>query len=59
MWWQVVAEEARESYKPSIYTELESNTADEMENNAELVKNWVDGWKPGLAWSGTGAVCGM
>ena len=48
---EVVAEEARESYKPAIYTELASNNADEMENNADLLKAWVDNWKPGAVWN--------
>lgn len=34
---QVVLEEARESYKPEILVELMSNTADELEANAEQV----------------------
>ena len=52
---EVVAEEARESYKPEIYVELDSNTADEMENNADILKAWVDTWKPGETWDASRA----
>merc|ERR1712086_465254 len=47
---EVVAEEARESYKQEIYVEFDSNTADEMELNADKLKEWIDNWQPGHSW---------
>ena len=63
---QIVAEEARESYKKEIYVEFESNTADEvirtrlnsqlltvewqMESNAQQIADWIQSWQPGKQW---------
>ncbi|KAG2201312.1 AAA domain-containing protein [Mucor mucedo] len=42
---QVVLETAHESYAPEIVIELPSNTIDDMESNADRVKQWLDAWK--------------
>ncbi|KAF7721406.1 hypothetical protein EC973_004712 [Apophysomyces ossiformis] len=42
---QVVLEEAREAYAPEIVVELASNTTDDMENNVERVKQWLEAYK--------------
>ncbi|CAO3640529.1 unnamed protein product [Mucor hiemalis] len=42
---QVVLETAHESYAPEIVVELQSNTIDDMEGNADRVKQWLDAWK--------------
>lgn len=42
---QVVLETAHESYAPEIVVELQSNTIDDMESNADRVKQWLDAWK--------------
>ncbi len=42
---QVVLETAHESYAPEIVIELQSNTTDDIESNAERVKMWLDAWK--------------
>ncbi|KAI9341296.1 AAA domain-containing protein [Pilaira anomala] len=42
---QVVLETAHESYAPEIVVELPSNTIDDMESNADRVKQWLDAWK--------------
>ncbi|GAA5801314.1 AAA domain-containing protein [Helicostylum pulchrum] len=42
---QVVLETAHESYAPEIVVELPSNTIEDMESNADRVKQWLDAWK--------------
>ncbi|KAG1471392.1 hypothetical protein G6F56_002144 [Rhizopus delemar] len=42
---QVVLETAHESYAPEIVVELQSNSIDDIESNAERVKMWLDLWK--------------
>ncbi len=42
---QVVLDEARESYNPEIVLELHSNSTDEMDSNLETIANWVKNWK--------------
>lgn len=42
---QVVLETAHEFYAPEIVIELPSNTIDDMESNADRVKQWLDAWK--------------
>ena len=42
---QTLLDEARESYKPEIVHELQSNTPDEMEQNLENIANWIEQWK--------------
>lgn len=41
----VVAEEARESYRAEIVHELQSNTLEDLEGNADRVVAWVTQWK--------------
>lgn len=42
---QVVLDEARESYRPEIVWELPSNTVEDMEHNVELIVRWVHEWR--------------
>jgi len=42
---QTILDEAKESYSPEIVFELPSNTASEMEANAEKITQWVQQYK--------------
>ena len=42
---QTILDEARDSYRPEIVFELNSNTPDEMEENLERIVKWVKHWK--------------
>ncbi len=42
---QTILDEARDSYKPEIVYELQSNTPEEMENNIQQIESWVKQWK--------------
>ncbi len=42
---QVVLEEARESYDPSIVHELQSNNLDDLDSNVNRIAAWLDHWK--------------
>jgi len=42
---QTILDEARDSYKPEIVYELQSNTPEEMENNIQQIDSWVKQWK--------------
>lgn len=41
----VLIQEAREAYDEEIVIELQSNSADEMDENVERVEAWVRQWK--------------
>lgn len=41
---QVVLEEARESYRPEIVHEIQSNTVEDAEGNASRVEAWYKQW---------------
>lgn len=41
---QTILEEARESYQKEIIHELQSNTADELENNLDQIESWIQQW---------------
>jgi len=40
----VVLEEARESYEPEIVIQLENNSLEDMETNAERIHAWRQQW---------------
>ncbi|XP_071449325.1 adenylate kinase isoenzyme 6 [Hetaerina americana] len=42
---QVLLDEAKESYESEIVHELQNNTLEEMEKNLTDIKNWVEAWK--------------
>ncbi|CAH1797791.1 unnamed protein product [Owenia fusiformis] len=42
---QTILEEAKDSYKPDIVHELQSNTPEEMEDNIEKIVLWIEKWK--------------
>lgn len=42
---EVVLQEARESYDERIVVELQSNTADDVDNNVERIAQWVENWR--------------
>lgn len=42
---QMILEEARESYKLEIVHELPSNNPEDMENNLEKICAWVEQYK--------------
>ena len=39
---EVVAEEARESYRPEIIHYMQSNTVDDLEANVQRVVTWLE-----------------
>ena len=41
---QTILDEARESYDVDIVHALPSNTPEEMEQNAEQIKAWIEQW---------------
>lgn len=41
----VVAEDAQESYAPECIVTLRSESADEMESNAERIVQWIHAWR--------------
>lgn len=41
---QVILEEARESYAHEVVHEVQSNTIEDMENNATRVEEWGKQW---------------
>jgi len=41
---QVILEEAKESYAPEIVIELPSNSWQDMESNAARIKEWMKNW---------------
>ena len=42
---QTILEEARESYKPEIVHELQSNTSEQLKDNVIRMCQWVEQWK--------------
>lgn len=42
---QVVLEDARESYPEEAIIELASDEADQVEENVERIKQWIDAWR--------------
>ena len=42
---RTILEEAKDSYKPEIVHELDSNTPEDMESNLERILQWVESWK--------------
>lgn len=42
---QVVLDEARDSYPDELIVELQSDTFDQLESNAQRIKQWVLNWK--------------
>ncbi|GFO35782.1 adenylate kinase isoenzyme 6 homolog [Plakobranchus ocellatus] len=42
---QVILDEARDSYADGIVHELPSNTADELESNLDQIIQWLETWK--------------
>jgi len=42
---QVVLEEAHDSYQQEIIVELQSNTVEEMQSNLNKLTSWVSNWK--------------
>lgn len=42
---EVIMQEARESYIPEIVIELNSNTAEEMDDNVDRLIAWAENWK--------------
>jgi adenylate kinase len=42
---QIVLEEAKESYNPDIVHEMQSNTIEEMESNVDRVAAWYSAWE--------------
>ncbi|CAF0731536.1 unnamed protein product [Brachionus calyciflorus] len=42
---QVLLDEALDSYKPEIVFELQSNTPEDMDENLNKIKNWIQQWK--------------
>ena len=42
---QTILDEARESYDQQIVHELQSNSADDIENNLEQIIAWIEQWK--------------
>lgn len=43
---QVLREEAEESYRHDIIMVMASNTIEDMSNNVEVLKEWIASWKP-------------
>ncbi|CAG8608736.1 6424_t:CDS:2, partial [Racocetra persica] len=41
---QVILEEARESYPAEIVVELQSNTIEDMQSNVTRIEEWVEAW---------------
>nr|CAG8594708.1 4307_t:CDS:2 [Entrophospora candida] len=42
---QIVLEEAKESYSEEIVVELQSNNTDDIENNLSRIEEWIKNWK--------------
>ncbi len=42
---QVVLEEAKESYDPSIVHELQSDNLDDLDRNVNRIAAWLENWK--------------
>ncbi|KAK3776114.1 hypothetical protein RRG08_046781 [Elysia crispata] len=42
---QVILDEAKESYAEGIVHELPSNTADELESNLDQIAQWLEDWQ--------------
>ncbi|CAG8609802.1 3699_t:CDS:2, partial [Ambispora leptoticha] len=42
---QVVLDEAKESYAPEKVVELQSNSIDDMDSNASRIEKWIEDWK--------------
>lgn len=40
----VILQDARDAYIPEIVIELPSNTADEMDDNVDRIRGWVENW---------------
>ena len=51
---EVVAEEARESYREEVVVQLPSNTLEEMESNVDRILAWVAQWERDNAGGGGG-----
>jgi adenylate kinase len=43
---QVLLEEANESYAQEIVRALPSNTIEDMSNNVEILSDWIRAWSP-------------
>lgn len=41
---QVVADEARSSYKPEIVVELSSEGTEDLESNVARIVQWINSW---------------
>ena len=52
---QVVAEEARECYRPEIVHVCASDTLEDLEANATRVTQWLDAWRRDNAGVGAAA----
>lgn len=46
---QVLLEEARESYPQELVRALPSNTIEDMSNNVEILSDWISAWSPPAA----------
>ena len=42
---EVLLQEARDSYDEEIVVELQSDDADQVEQNIERLESWVEQWK--------------
>lgn len=47
---QVLLEEARESYPEDIVVALKNDTVDEMNANIATLSDWISSWSPMLSW---------
>jgi adenylate kinase len=43
---QVLREEAEESYRSEIIMTMKSNSIEDMSNNVDVLKEWFASWKP-------------
>ena len=43
---QILREEAEESYRNEIIMTMKNNTIEDMSNNVEVLREWVASWKP-------------
>ncbi|KAG7606760.1 Adenylate kinase isoenzyme 6 [Arabidopsis thaliana] len=44
--YQVLLEEAHDSYDEEIVTELQSNTIEDISNNVSTLTDWINAWQP-------------
>lgn len=45
---QVCLDEAKESYDSSIIKVLKSDSISDIEDNVEIISNWISNWNPGM-----------